>query len=60
MKKKERIKLNIKIIIISIISFKMFRMEILDNLMFLLAKLLQKIMLKIFRINKKISMKGNH
>jgi hypothetical protein len=35
-------------------------MEILDNLMFLLAKLLQKIMLKIFRINKKISMKGNH
>ena len=60
MKKKEIIHPIIKISTIIIIFFKIFRMEIFANQMFLLAKLLPKIMFKIFRIEKKISMKDRH
>ena len=60
MKKKGKIHLNIKIIIINIIFYKIPRMEIFANQMFLSVKLLLKTAFKIFKINKKISMKGKH
>ena len=59
-KKKGKIHLNIKIIIINIIFYKIPRMEIFANQMFLSVKLLLKTAFKIFKINKKISMKGKH